>query len=171
MVASSNELDRKLANRGLTVTRVIHAASEQVFQAWTDPQQFGQWWGPKRFTNPVCELDVQPEGAIRIEMRSPEGAVYPVTGVYREIAEPERLAFTSAALDTEGKALFEVLISANFLERDSLTLLRVNTRVIRSTAAADPLIKGMVTGWAQSLERLDALLLRGEKRRSEARRR
>lgn len=170
-MATSNESDKKPTNRGLTVTRVIHASPEHVFQAWTNPQQLGQWWGPKRFTNPVCELDVRPEGAIRIEMRSPDGKVYPVTGVYREIAEPERLAFTGTALDAEGKPLFEVLVTANFLERDSLTLLRVNTRVVQTTGAASPFLKGMVTGWAQSLERLDMLLLRGEKRHSEARRR
>ncbi|MGH2375506.1 MAG: SRPBCC family protein, partial [bacterium] len=30
-----------------------------------------QWWGPRGFTNPVCELDVRPGGAIRIHMRGP----------------------------------------------------------------------------------------------------
>src|SRR5882762_715575 len=64
--------------------------------AWTDPKQVAEWWGPHRFTNPVCDLDVRPGGAIRIHMRGPDGTVYPMTGVYQEVVEPERLVFTSA---------------------------------------------------------------------------
>jgi uncharacterized protein YndB with AHSA1/START domain len=44
---------------------------------------------------PVCELDVRPGGAIRIHMRGPDGTVYPMTGAYQEIVEPERLVFTA----------------------------------------------------------------------------
>lgn len=170
MVASSNEPDRKSANRGLTVTRLIHAPPDLVFQAWTDPGQMAQWWGPKRFTNPVCELDVRPEGAIRIDMCAPGGAVYPMAGVYREIVEPEQLAFTGAALDAQGAPLCEVLVTANFLERGSATLLRVQTEVVKTTVAASAFLRGMLIAWPQSLERLDALVLRGEKRRNQARR-
>ena len=164
-----NEPAKEQAERGLTVTRVIPAPPELVFQAWTDPEKLAQWWGPKGFTNPVCEMDVRPDGALRIEMRAPDGAVYPMRGVYQEIVEPERLSFTSAALDPEGAPLFEVLTSASFLERGSKTILRVQTRIVKSTPAAAPYIKGMLLGWTQSLERLETFM-KGEKRKSEARR-
>jgi uncharacterized protein YndB with AHSA1/START domain len=85
----------------LVLTRVFDAPRELVFKAWTDPQRVAQWWGPRCFTNPVCELDVRPAGAIRIHMRGPDGTVYPMTGVY-QVVEPERIVFTSAALDAEG---------------------------------------------------------------------
>jgi uncharacterized protein YndB with AHSA1/START domain len=169
--ATRNEPANEPAGRGLTVTRVIPAPPGLVYRAWTDPEKLAQWWGPKGFTNPVCEMDVRPDGVLRIEMRAPDGTVYPMTGVYQELVEPERLAFTSTALDREGAPLFEALTTASFLERGSKTILRVQTRIVKSTAAAAPYLKGMLLGWTQSLERLEAFILRDQKKKSEVRRR
>jgi uncharacterized protein YndB with AHSA1/START domain len=142
------------AERGMVTTRTFTAPRELVFKAWTDPRHVGQWWGPHGFTNPVCELDVRPGGAIRIHMRGPDGTLYPMTGVYQEIVEPERLVFTSAALDEEGNPLFEVLHTVTFAEHGGKTTLTVKARVVRATADAAPYLKGMEAGWTQSLERL-----------------
>ena len=40
-----------------------------------------------------------------------------MTGVYQEIVEPERLVFTSAALDENGSPLFAVLNTVIYTER------------------------------------------------------
>ena len=62
------------AERVLVIERIFDAPPNLVFKAWTDPKQVAQWWGPKGFTNPVCEMDVRPGGALRIVMRAPDGA-------------------------------------------------------------------------------------------------
>ena len=80
-----------LAEREITITRMFDAPRAVVFRAWTDAGQLAQWWGPKGFTNPVCEIDVRVGGAIRIHMRSPDGNIYPMKGEFREIVPPERL--------------------------------------------------------------------------------
>jgi len=144
----------QLTPRELVITRIFDAPRELVFKAWTDPARLQQWWGPKEFTNPVCELDLRPGGAIRIHMRGPDGAIYPMTGVYHEIVEPERLGFTSAALDEKGKPLFEVLNTVTFAEHGGKTKLTVHASVARATAEAAPYLKGMPQGWSQSLDRL-----------------
>ena len=140
------------------VTRVFDAPRELVFKAWTDPKIVAQWWGPHRFTNPVCELDPRPGGAIRIHMHGPDGTVYPMTGVYQEVVEPERIVFTSAALDASGNAMFEVLTTVTFAEEGGKTKQILRTRVIKSTAEAAPYLAGMEAGWTQSLDRLTAYL-------------
>src|SRR5216684_3873158 len=139
----------------LALTRVFDAPRELVFKVWTDPKQVAQWWGPRGFTNPVGELDSRPGGAIRIHMRGPDGTVYPMTGVFQEIVEPERLIFTSAALDEKGHPLFEVLNTVTFAEQGGKTTLTLQARVVQSTAAAAPYLEGMEAGWTQSLERLE----------------
>src|SRR6266576_3421118 len=73
------------AQWNLVLTRVFDAPRELVFKAWTDTKHMAQWWGPNGFTNPVCELDARAGGAIRIDMRAPDGAVYPMKGVFEEI--------------------------------------------------------------------------------------
>ncbi len=146
----------KSRERELVITRVFDAPRERVFDAWIDPEQLAQWWGPNGFTNPVCEIDVRPGGALRIDMRAPDGTVYPMTGAFREIARPKRLIFTSAALDRAGKPLFEVLNTVTFAERGGKTTLTVRARVSKATAEAAPYLEGMDEGWSQSLDRLGA---------------
>ena len=41
----------------MVVTRVFDAPRELVWKAWTDPKYVMQWWGPKGFTAPFCEID------------------------------------------------------------------------------------------------------------------
>jgi uncharacterized protein YndB with AHSA1/START domain len=140
----------------LVLTRVFDAPRELVFKVWTDPKHVAQWWGPRGFTNPVCELDLRPGGAILIHMRGPDGIVYPMTGTYQEIVRPERLVFTSAALDSNGNPMFEVLTTVTFAVESGKTKQILRARVIKKTAQAAPYLAGMEAGWTQSLERLAA---------------
>jgi len=142
------------APRELVLTRVFDAPRSLVFEAWTDPKRMAQWWGPKGFTNPVCELDVRPGGAILIHMRAPDGVVYPMSGVFREVVAPERLVFTSAALDDAGKPLFQVLNTVTFSELAGGTALTVHARVVDETAGAEQYLSGMSEGWNMSFDRL-----------------
>jgi uncharacterized protein YndB with AHSA1/START domain len=144
--------------REVMVKHTCDARRDVVFKAWTDPKLVALWWGPHGFTNPVCELDVRPGGAIRIHMRAPDGTVYPMTGVYREIVEPERLVFTSSPLDEKGQAIFELLQIVTFIEQGGKTEITVHSRVLKTTAEADFYLQGMEEGWSQSLERLATAL-------------
>lgn len=138
----------------LDLTRVFAAPRRLLFQLWTDPHHVAQWWGPHGFTNPVCQLEARPGGAIHIAMRGPDGTVYPMTGRYRDIVEPERLVFTSAALDAAGRPLFEMLTTVTFAEQDGQTIITLHAHVVAMTAAADPYLEDMAAGWIQTLERL-----------------
>jgi uncharacterized protein YndB with AHSA1/START domain len=142
----------------LVITRVFDAPRELVFKAWIDAKHVTQWWGPKGFTNPVCELDVRAGGAIRIHMRAPDGVVYPMTGVFEEILEPERLVMVCSALDGNGKSMFDVLTTVIFAEQRGKTALTLQLRVIKATAQAPQYLKGMEAGWTQSLDRLGGFL-------------
>src|SRR5437879_6953424 len=101
--------DKRSARHEVRITRIIDAPRARVFKMWTDPKHLAQWWGPKGFTNPVCELDLRVGGALRIVMRAPDGVDYPMGGLFREIVEPERLVFTATAEDDAGNPLLEAL--------------------------------------------------------------
>ena len=115
--------------------------------------------GPKGFTNPVCEWDAQPGKAIYVVMRGPNGADYPMSGEFREVVEPERLVFTSGALDEKGILLFEFLHTVTFVERKGKTTLTVQSRVIKTTVEANKYIGGFEAGMTQSLDRLVEYIL------------
>jgi len=153
-----NDLTKQSVPGNLVLTRVFDAPRALVFKAWTDPNHLSQWWGPHGFTNPRCEWDARPGGLIRVDMRGPNGTVYPMTGAYREIVEPERLVFTAGALDEDGNLLFEILNTVTFAEQEGRTILTLQTDVLSTTGDAAQYLNGHSKGWAQSLERFAAML-------------
>jgi len=139
----------------LVITRLFDAPRELVFKAWTEPERVAQWWGPHGFTSPVCELDVRPGGAMLITMRSPDGDVYPMQGIFHEIVAPERLVFTTRTLeDKAGNFRLEVLHTVTLADLGGKTRLTLQARVVKSTPEAAGLLTGMEEGWIQGLERL-----------------
>ncbi len=158
MTAKANKSTEQLENRELVITRTFDAPREIVFKMWTDPKHMAQWWGPHGFTNPVCELDVRPGGAIRIDMRDPDGTVYPMTGTFREIVRPERLVFTAEALDQNGAAVLEVMNTVTFEEKNGKTTLTLQAHVAKVAGEGVSYLEGMEAGWTQSLERLASQL-------------
>ncbi len=139
----------------VTLTRVIAAPLERVFQAWTDPAQLAKWWGPYGFTNPRCEIDARPGGRIHIDMRAPDGVVYPMTGIVHEIVPNRRLVFTAVAEDHDGNPQLESHTTVTFEEADGKTRLTVHARGTAKVEAGVAMIAGMQAGWTQSLERFD----------------
>lgn len=138
----------------MTLTRIFNAPCDVVFKAWTDPKQLAQWWGPKSFTNPVCEIDVRPGGKMLIHMQAPDGTVYPMTGKYLEIVEPHRLVFNCEAVDLEGSIQIEELAVISFEAIGNKTRLTVFADAIGVAPIAPSMLSGMEMGWAQSLDRL-----------------
>jgi len=147
-----------LARREVILTRIFDAPVELVWAAWTDPRHMARWWGPKGFTNPVCELDVRQGGAIRIHMRAPNGQVHPMTGTFEEVIPPERLVFTSVARDLDGNPLIEGHNIITFEDVDGKTRLTVQSRAVGVAPVAPQMIAGMEMGWRQSLDRLAELV-------------
>lgn len=86
----------------LIITRTFDAPNALVFKAWTDPERMKEWWGPKGFTTPFCEIDLKLGGVIHYCMRSPEGKDYWGKGVYREIIEPTKIVYTDSFADEKG---------------------------------------------------------------------
>jgi len=136
-------------------SRVLTAPRARVFRAWTDAAELALWWGPHGFTNPRCEADARPGGAIRIDMRGPDGKVYPMTGEFHEVTAPSRLVFTSAVPGPDGTVLLEVHTTVVFDEtEDGGTALTIRQRVLRVAPGGEQFLAGMSEGWKQSLERL-----------------
>jgi uncharacterized protein YndB with AHSA1/START domain len=146
------------AEREITITRMFDAPRAVVFRAWTDAGQLAQWWGPKGFTNPVCEIDVRVGGAIRIHMRSPDGDIYPMKGEFREIVPPERLVFTNIAVDAAGSPIIEGLTTVTFAEKGGKTTMTLHTHGRAVVDYAVGYLKGMEAGWTGSIDKLKTLL-------------
>jgi uncharacterized protein YndB with AHSA1/START domain len=159
MTETTNSSAAGQARQELTLTRILGAPRRLVFKAWTDTKHMARWWGPRGFSNPVCELDVRPGGLIRIDMRGPDGHVYPMKGIFHEVVEPERLVFTSTALeDEQGKPLLEILNTITFDDFNGITKLTLHARHVtgdfKMTPQVAAALAGMEQGWSESFHRL-----------------
>ncbi len=142
-------------NKNLIITRIFDAPRELVFQAWVDPKHLANWWGPKNFTNPVCELDARPQGLIRIDMQGSDGVIIPCKGRFDEIVSPERLVFiTTAFEDQKGQPQLENRNTVTFEDYEGKTKLTLQVDVLKATPEVAGPLAGMEQGWSESFDKL-----------------
>ena len=143
----------------VVMSRTFAAPRALVWKACTEPEHVARWWGPRRYTNRVLEMDVRPGGRWRIEQRGEDGRVHRFKGVYHEVVEPERLVNTFIYEDDAGT--FEdrpVVETHTFEERDGATTMTTVSR-FGSLADRDGMAaSGMEEGARESLDRLAELL-------------
>jgi len=157
-----NSPPTKSGERELIITRIFDAPRELVWKAWTDPERLMQWWGPKGFTAPVCQIDLRVGGKYLNCMRSPEGRDYWGTGVYREIIPLERIVCTDSFADEHGDVVpathygmrpdfpLEMLVTVTFEEHEGKTRLTLKHVGLPSGEDHD----NTQAGWNESFDKL-----------------
>jgi len=78
----------------LEMERVLPKPRAVVFAAFSDPNALVKWWGPKGFTVPSLDFQARVGETYRIEMQPPQGDPFYLTGEFREVDAPARLAYT-----------------------------------------------------------------------------
>ena len=89
----------------LAITRVYDAPREQVWQAWTEPEQLTRWWGKRGWSAPLSTItmDVRPGGEFSlVNVCDADGREMTQRAVYREVVEPEKLVWAAAEDAAEG---------------------------------------------------------------------
>ena len=142
------------SDREMVVTRSFDAPPRLVFEAWTTPGLFRQWWVPKSSgaTLLSCEQDVRVGGSYRLEFAHPDFA-QPMAffGRYLEVVPDARLVWTNE--ESEDGAITTV----TFAEKDGRTLL-VMSELYPSKQALDRAIEGMGEAMPETFEQLDEFL-------------
>ena len=78
----------------LRLKRILPGARATVYRALSDPGALARWWGPRGFTAPIVEFDPRVGGGYRIAMQPPDGDLFYLSGEFREVDPPSRLAYT-----------------------------------------------------------------------------
>jgi uncharacterized protein YndB with AHSA1/START domain len=132
--------------------RTFDASRDEVFRAWTDPEEFKRWWGPGLFTTPSAEIDLRPGGRYEVVMQPPDGGALLLTGEFREVVPPERLVYTWR-WDIGVPDIQESLVTVEFLDRGDATEV-----VLVHEHAAGSELDPYQMGWESGLEKLAGLL-------------
>lgn len=150
------------ADREITLSRVVSAPRELVFEVWTDPVHVAQWWGPNGFSTKVHQMEVKQGGTWRFLLTGPDGTEWPSRITYHEVKRPERLAYTHGLdVDNDPQA-FEVTVT--FEAQGEKT--KVTMHSIFPTAEDCKRVKafGAVELGQQTLAKLDAFVQRVQAR-------
>ena len=79
------------ADREIVISRVINASRERVVEAFVDPKQVVQWWGPNGFGTTIEKMDFGVGSEWRHVMHGPDGTDYPNWSRFIE-AEHDKVA-------------------------------------------------------------------------------
>jgi uncharacterized protein YndB with AHSA1/START domain len=137
----------------LETERVLPAPREEVFAAFTDPEQLARWWGPEGFSVPSLRFEPRLGESYRIEMQPPDGDPFSLTGEFRRVEPPARLDYTFVWEDPDPDDV-ETLVALSFRDLGDSTAVSL-TQGPFETEARRALHRD---GWRDCFERLERLL-------------
>jgi uncharacterized protein YndB with AHSA1/START domain len=141
----------------LEFTRTYAAPRQLVWDAWTDPDQMAQWWGPRGVTTPrdSIELDLRPGGRMAFDMvDDATGSRYPNAGTFLEVEPPARIVWADDGFaDGSGKGTATVTFTED--APDTTTL---HIRLVADFS--DTVRAGAEEGWGTQLDKLALYLAR-----------
>ena len=141
-------------DRGFLITRVFEAPARLLFEAHSKPEHVQQWFGPKGFSLPLCEMDFRVGGRFRFGMRAPDGSdLRPFGGEYLEIVPNERIVYTNGWDGDE-----KMVVTITFAERNGRTTLTVHTLFASVAQKNQHVGMGYVGGVGEGLDRLEEYL-------------
>src|SRR3954468_3557033 len=138
------------SDRELVVTRTFDAPARLVFEAWSNPELFQQWWVPESMgmTLKSCEMDVRTGGTYRLNF----GDGMDFFGRYLEVTPHSRIVWTNEEGGTDGS-----VTTVSFEEKDGTTLL-VMSELYPSKEALDAAGTGAADATHETFAQLDELL-------------
>ena len=142
----------RTSERELVVTRTVNGPARLVFEAWTKPELFRQWWVPKSMgmTLLSCEMDVRVGGTYRLEFALGDSRAA-FFGTYNEVTPHSRLVWTNEESD-EGS-----VTTVTFAEEGGTTVLAMH-ELYPSKEALDA-AGGAADAMGETFEQLDELLV------------
>jgi uncharacterized protein YndB with AHSA1/START domain len=98
-------------DREIVLSRVIAAPRERVFQAWSDPKQITQWFGPDGFKVESLECDIRAGGRWRFVYTGPDGTRYENRMVFLRIEAPRLIEIEHGSDKDNDPAQFHVTVT------------------------------------------------------------
>jgi uncharacterized protein YndB with AHSA1/START domain len=143
------------APRGLVLklTRIFPTPASVLWDAFGAGQALATWWGPKGFTVPNIDFEPRVGDSYRIEMQPPEGDPFHLSGEFREVGPPNRLAFTFAWEDPDPDDV-ENLVELALRELGDSTEVSLAQAPFRTEARREL----HRDGWTDSFDKLERVI-------------
>jgi uncharacterized protein YndB with AHSA1/START domain len=146
---------KRKSEREIVVARTFNAPARLVFEAWTKPELFKQWWVPKSMgmTLLSCEMDVRVGGKYRLEFSHEASQPMAFFGTYLEVTPHSRLVWTNEEAGDNGQ-----VTTVTLEEKDGTTLLVLH-ELYPSKEAFEAAGTGAADAMGETFSQLDELLI------------
>ena len=146
-------VERKSA-REVVVTRTFDAPARLVFEAWTKPELFEQWWVPRSMgmTLRSCELDVRTGGKYRLVFGDDPENPMAFFGEYLDVVPNQRIVWTNEESGADGS-----VTTVTLEEKNGKTTL-VLSELYPTKEALDAAGTGAQEAMVETFGQLDELL-------------
>ncbi len=153
-------------DREIVISRVIDAAREVVFEAFTEVRHLSQWWGPEGFTTTTRAFEFRAGGVWDFVMHGPDGTDYQEWISWTEIDAPERIALLHGESRGDPNAFESVL---TFAPDGAATRIEMRT-VFPTKALRDQAVEKYhaIEGGQQTLSNLAAYVTDMVRKRTES---
>ena len=150
---NSTTVERK-SERELVITRNVNGPARLVFEAWTNPELFIQWWIPKSFGMTVLSFDaeIRTGGQYRLVFAH-GGSEVPFFGRYLEVTPHSRLVWTNDEAEDGG-----LVTTVTFEDRGEKTLLVMHELYPSKESLDAAMSSGEKSGMDETFAQLDELL-------------
>jgi uncharacterized protein YndB with AHSA1/START domain len=152
----------------LVLERVFDAPRDLVFKMFKEPEHLRRWWGPRGWELPVCTIDFRPGGVWHYCMKcvdKNQGEFYGTESwgkaVYKDIDEPETIAYTDYFSDAEGNesdTMPSTEVTMEFIDLGGKTRLVSRSEYVSAEALKTVMDIGMLQGITETWDRLEERL-------------
>jgi uncharacterized protein YndB with AHSA1/START domain len=149
------------SEREIALTRVFDAPRALVFEGLTRPEILKRWFGLQPgWSLAVCEMDLKVGGAYRWEWHGPNGTVMGVSGVFQEVAPPERVSQTEKFDESwyPGGALVTLALAEDGGKTTLTLTVRYESQEARDCVLRTPIQRGVAAGYDRLAELLASRL-------------
>jgi len=150
-------MNEKTAQKtSLEIIRFINVSPARVYEAWTDPAQLREWFGPENVRTRNLTADVRVDGKYRWDLTSPEGEDMSAFGEYKELVQGKKIVFTWQWDDDEAWENRSSVVTIELFERRGGTELRFRHEQLPSEESRDRHNEG----WNSLLDGLEQFISR-----------
>ena len=148
----------------LSIKRTFNLPLTTVWKAWTEPESFKKWWGPKEYTCPSCSINFKVGGKYLASMKGPDGTEIWSTGTYKEIVPQRKIVYTDSFADSKGNVVDaayykmpamprQLMVTVSLEEADGKT-----TMSLQHKGIPEEMLDDCTKGWQSSFDKMESNL-------------
>ncbi|MEP7322888.1 MAG: SRPBCC domain-containing protein [Saprospiraceae bacterium] len=143
------------------INRILNLPLSLVWKAWSDPESFKKWWGPKGFMCPTSLIDFKTGGENFSSMKSADGKEFWSIANYKEIIPFKKIFYEECFVNYKGHEVppsfynlpgewSDVNVTVTFEDLEGKTEM-----TLHQTGIPIEMYSDCMEGWQSSLDKLE----------------